>query len=1124
MNKIKLYNSINIDLDRGITLLIIYFILKYYNIIKYKNIIIDNYKYRLFCKIMFPKLTFIKFDVKNINYKTNFYFNINNHLVNRDIFIDYFSNYINTILPCNKIYFAPWYNHDNPIIGYKYSKNKYLYYNDKYHTIKKFNNYFKNTQLTNNIWDKTVEYNILNKYKLYYKFINMYIVYKKFYDALIKSKKLDKLNNTYDAVSNISSKIEKNTFITNKSPINIFPQLNTTFTSSSSSLLVVKSISSCDSSPSNQSLKSQPSKNTSALILQQSKVAHENSNINSEIEDTTCIHNKSPINEFPQSNTKCISPLLFINSTSSDDSSLNQFLKSQPSNNTSVLIPQQPTVAQENTNMSSEIEKYTFINNKSPINEFSESEKTSTPPLLVVKSTSLDDQSSNQSLKSQLSKNISALIPKQSTLAHEKSNISSEIEKHKYINNKLPINEFISSDTTSTTPFTVIKSTLESPPSKNTSASTSDSALITPPSKVVMKAINLPLLKLTSVPKKTFKHTTIPKEEPPKLYFSPQQSQNVINKPATPVQNIKIDNGIIDTLSTPVDLTVSATDNKNNTDIKTKSELVNLQSYPQVHPTVPKNPTIPKSAFQKSSFSSQESLLNVSDKLAGPVKNMNTYGELSEELSKKVDDTVVDTTTNTYNTYSKAKAKLINSKSYPQEQPAVSKKFIIPDGAPPKSQLNIFKKPSEPSQDIKIVKKLKKKPSIDPHQIKSTVPKPAILFQDTELSNELIKDTNKDVPSTYIDNDINTNTDAAVNTSNIDNDLKSQFIKPNNNPKYIFNQHPQLQPYTQVVPQAQLQVLPQAQPQVLPQAQPQVLPQAQLQAQAQVQAQPQVLQQAQPQANSQVLLQPQEYPQVLPQPQAQPQAYPQVLPQAQPQVQAQSQAHPQVLPQAQPQVQAQSQAHPQVLPQPQPQAYPQVLPQPQAQPQAYPQVLPQAQPQAYPQVLPQAQPQPQPQEYPQVLPQVQPQEYPQVLPQSQPQEYPQVLPQSQPQEYPQVLPQSQPQEYPQVLPQPQPQEYPQVLPQPQLQEYPQVLPQAQPQPLKEDSISLHDNESNKKYTTDNCNKLLKLLIEKIILLETLNKIQDHTIYVPNNIDKLSDVLMEKIGLLAQITEIKQQNN
>ena len=215
MNKIKLYELFNID--RGVKLLIIYFILKKYNIIKKKNIIIENYNYRLFCKIMFPKLKFIKFDSKKINYTTNFYFNINKKLVNKDIFIDYLSNYTNKIIYCDKIYLCPWSNVDNPIIGYKYSKNKHLYYHDKYRDIVKFNKFFKYTY---NIWDKTIEYNILNKYKLHNKLVNIYSVYRKFFNALIKSKHVeficstDTMHNSNNRTTNSNSTTESN-IITN---------------------------------------------------------------------------------------------------------------------------------------------------------------------------------------------------------------------------------------------------------------------------------------------------------------------------------------------------------------------------------------------------------------------------------------------------------------------------------------------------------------------------------------------------------------------------------------------------------------------------------------------------------------------------------------------------------------------------------------------------------------------------------------------------------------------------------------------------------------------------------------------------------------------------------------------
>ena len=111
-------------LERGIKVIIIYFIIKYYNSIKYKYIIIENKNYRKFCRKMFPELTFKRFDLNNIDYDNNFYFNIKNQIIKRGIIIDELHNYYNTYIPTKKIYLIPWFDINEPIICYKYRDNQ----------------------------------------------------------------------------------------------------------------------------------------------------------------------------------------------------------------------------------------------------------------------------------------------------------------------------------------------------------------------------------------------------------------------------------------------------------------------------------------------------------------------------------------------------------------------------------------------------------------------------------------------------------------------------------------------------------------------------------------------------------------------------------------------------------------------------------------------------------------------------------------------------------------------------------------------------------------------------------------------------------------------------------------
>lgn len=183
MNNIINYNNklINIVwIDRGIKNAIIFNILKYYNKIKNKNIIIENKDYRLFSKIMFPELIFKKFDLNNIN-NNNFYFNIRKKLIKKDIFIDNIYNYIDKKIPTKKIYLVPWFDINDPLISFRYSKKKYLNSNKVLNKIILFGNY--NRKLNNKLWDSTIEYNIFYRYILYkYKEFNIVLDIKLFYN------------------------------------------------------------------------------------------------------------------------------------------------------------------------------------------------------------------------------------------------------------------------------------------------------------------------------------------------------------------------------------------------------------------------------------------------------------------------------------------------------------------------------------------------------------------------------------------------------------------------------------------------------------------------------------------------------------------------------------------------------------------------------------------------------------------------------------------------------------------------------------------------------------------------------------------------------------------------------
>jgi hypothetical protein len=156
-NNCKIVNIVWID--RGIILSIIYFILKYYDELVDKVIIITEDMYRIYVKSLFPKLKIE--DYKN-HKSNNFYFNIKKILRNQDIIIDFVKNYkysINT----SKIYLVPWFNMYDPLIAYRID-NKEKIKLDKY--ISFINNFSKCSRANylNNIWDVFMENRIMMKY------------------------------------------------------------------------------------------------------------------------------------------------------------------------------------------------------------------------------------------------------------------------------------------------------------------------------------------------------------------------------------------------------------------------------------------------------------------------------------------------------------------------------------------------------------------------------------------------------------------------------------------------------------------------------------------------------------------------------------------------------------------------------------------------------------------------------------------------------------------------------------------------------------------------------------------------------------------------------------------------
>lgn len=155
----KLVNTVWIE--KGIVLTIIYYLIKQYNLIINKIIIIDNIRYITLFKLLFPKLVFEKYKKHN---KKNFYFNIRKIIKKQDVIIDYINNYdgcINT----DKIKLVPWFDMNDILISYIYNSEKKLYTNKYLNFIINFNK-CRRANYNNNIYDKVMENQI------YYYYLN----------------------------------------------------------------------------------------------------------------------------------------------------------------------------------------------------------------------------------------------------------------------------------------------------------------------------------------------------------------------------------------------------------------------------------------------------------------------------------------------------------------------------------------------------------------------------------------------------------------------------------------------------------------------------------------------------------------------------------------------------------------------------------------------------------------------------------------------------------------------------------------------------------------------------------------------------------------------------------------
>ena len=142
--------------DRGILVSIIYYIIRLYDTLIDKYIIIDLKRYRQVLKRLFFDLKFKKYKKHN---SKNFYFNIRKIIKKQDIIIDYLHNY-NIKIPTKKFRYIPWYDLNDPLIIFKYSKKYYSKKNSFYVPICMRGNYY------GHVWDAYVEYNILIRYKI----------------------------------------------------------------------------------------------------------------------------------------------------------------------------------------------------------------------------------------------------------------------------------------------------------------------------------------------------------------------------------------------------------------------------------------------------------------------------------------------------------------------------------------------------------------------------------------------------------------------------------------------------------------------------------------------------------------------------------------------------------------------------------------------------------------------------------------------------------------------------------------------------------------------------------------------------------------------------------------------
>lgn len=165
-NNCNIVNTVWID--KGIILTVLYYLIKKYNKLLNKKIIIEITRYRILFKILFPKLNFYSFEKDD---KTNFYFNIRKIIKKQDVIIDYINNY-DYIIQASKIKLVPWFDMNDILISYIYNEKEKLYLDKYLNFIINFNK-CRRGNYNNEIYDKYIENKIFDLFLVNNKNMNL---------------------------------------------------------------------------------------------------------------------------------------------------------------------------------------------------------------------------------------------------------------------------------------------------------------------------------------------------------------------------------------------------------------------------------------------------------------------------------------------------------------------------------------------------------------------------------------------------------------------------------------------------------------------------------------------------------------------------------------------------------------------------------------------------------------------------------------------------------------------------------------------------------------------------------------------------------------------------------------